>query len=190
MPGLVSATSGNKTVSSGRRLLAADQFPEEMAMSVDTSKVPNRRPLHFQTIDDILRDVEHLNGGKVKEIGNWSGGQILRHLATVMNGSIDGMSMRLPWYFRILGKMMKGRILNKGMTPGFQLKGAAAAELIPPATSWEEGLQKFRQALGRLHTETKREPSPFLGSMTREEWDQLHCRHAELHLSFLAPDHA
>jgi len=159
-------------------------------MTVNTSKVANRRPLHFQTIDDILRDVEDLNRGKVKGLGNWSSGQILRHLATVMNGSIDGMSMRLPWFIRLLGKMVKGRILRKGMTPGFQLKGPAAAELVPPETSWEEGLQRFRQAIHRLQTEAKREPSPFLGAMTREEWDQLHCRHAELHLSFLVPENA
>jgi hypothetical protein len=178
----------HKTVSSGRCHLAADQSPWEAAMVVDTSKVPKRRTLHFQTIDDILREVEQLNGGKAKGLGNWSGGQILRHLATVMNGSIDGMSMRLPWYYRLLGKMMKGRILSKGMTPGFQLKGSAAAELIPPATDWDEGLQMFRHAIQRLHTETKREPSPFLGSMTRDDWEQLHCRHAELHLSFLVPE--
>ena len=24
--------------------------------------------------------------------------------------------------------------------------------------------------------------------LTREQWDQLHCRHAELHLSFLTPE--
>jgi Protein of unknown function (DUF1569) len=112
----------------------------------------------------------------------------LKHLATVMNGSIDGTPMRLPWYFRLLGRMMKGRVLRKGMPPGFQLRGQAAETLVPPPTSWEEGLQLFRQAVQRLRTETKREPSPFLGPMTREDWDQLHCRHAELHLSFLTPE--
>jgi hypothetical protein len=157
-------------------------------MTIQTTKVLNRRPLHFQTIDDIHRDVEHLNQGKVKALGNWSGGQVLRHLATVMNDSIDGFPMRFSWPLRLLGRVLKGRILAKGMTPGYQLKGSAAAELVPPATSWEEGLQLFRQAIHRLQTETKREPSPFFGAMTREEWDQLHCRHAELHLSFLVAD--
>jgi hypothetical protein len=157
-------------------------------MAVDTCKVEGRRQLQFQTIADILADVERLNQGKVKPLGNWSGGQILKHLAIVMNGSIDGAPMRTPWYWRLMGRLMKSRILNKGMSPGFQLKGRAADALVPPDTiTWEEGLQLFRQAAQRQQNETKREPSPFLGPMTRDDWDRLHCRHAELHLSFLAP---
>jgi hypothetical protein len=157
-------------------------------MPIDTSKVQNRRQLHFDTISDILADVERLNQGKVKPLGNWSGGQILTHLAVIMNGSIDGTEFRFAWPLRLLGRLLKRRILTKGMTPGFQLKGRAADVLVPPPTSWEEGLHTFRQAVHRLQTESKREPSPFLGALTREEWDQLHCRHSELHLSFLVPD--
>ncbi len=158
-------------------------------MAVDTTKVPNRRKLHFTTIEDILNDVEHLNQGQIKVLGNWSGGQILRHLSVVMNGSIDGVPLRFSWPLRLMGRMFKRRILTKGMTPGFQIKGKAVDTLVPPTTSWEEGLAMFRQAVNRLQTESKREPSPFFGPMTRAEWDQLHCRHAELHLSFLVPAH-
>jgi Protein of unknown function (DUF1569) len=156
-------------------------------MPIDTSKVQGRRELHFETIEDILADVERLNLGKVKTLGNWSGGQILKHLAIVMNDCIDGAAFRLAWPIRMLGRVMKKRILTKGMTPGFQLKRQAAGALVPPALSWEEGLNIFRTAVHRLQTESKRAPSPFLGEMTREEWNQLHCRHAELHLSFLVP---
>jgi hypothetical protein len=168
-------------------VLASGAFPEEKTMAVDTTKIENRRKLHFQTIEDILGDVERLNQGKVKALGNWSGGQILKHLSVVMNGSIDGVPTRLGWPIRLLGRLVKGWVLTKGMKPGFQLKGSMAEVLVPPATSWEDGLQMFRHAIHRLQTETKREPSPFLGTMTRAEWDQLHCRHAELHLSFLVP---
>ena len=31
-------------------------------------------------------------------------------------------------------------------------------------------------------------PSPVFGPMTHEEWEQLHCRHAELHFSFIHKD--
>jgi hypothetical protein len=159
-------------------------------MAIDTTTVQNRRQLHFETIEDMLADVERLNQGKVKPLGNWSGGQILKHLTIVMNGSIDGAPVQFGWFLRLLGKMLKGRILKKGMTPGFQLKGQAAAQLVPSSTDWAEGVELFRRAVHRLQTETKREPSPFLGAMTREEWNQLHCRHAELHLSFLVPENS
>jgi Protein of unknown function (DUF1569) len=157
-------------------------------MTVDTRKVSNRRKLHFNTIDDILPEVERLNREKFKPVGNWSGGQILKHLATAMNTSIDGATVRFSFVLRLFGRVLKRRILKDGMPPGYQLKGEAAEGLVPPATSWEEGLQLMRTAIRRLQTESQREPSPFLGSMTREEWDQLHCRHSELHLSFLVPD--
>lgn len=156
-------------------------------MAIDTTKVTDRRQLRFSTIEDILADVERLNQGKVKSLGNWSGGQILKHLATVMNGSIDGMPFRAPWLVRVLCRMIKRRVLTKGMSPGFRLSGKAAEAIVPPETGWEEGLAMFREAIRRLQTESKRAPSPFLGSMTREDWDQLHCRHSELHLSFLRP---
>jgi hypothetical protein len=157
-------------------------------MAIDTAKVANRRSLHFQSIDHISKDVEALNEGKVKALGNWSGGQILKHLATVMNGSIDGMPVRFSWVARFFGLVMKNRVLNHGMPPGFQLKGNAAEILVPATTSWEEGLKIFRQAIHRQQTEDQRARSPFLGAMTREQWNKLHCRHAELHLSFLLPE--
>jgi len=157
-------------------------------MTINTAKVPNRRELHFDTVQDILNDVERLDPATTKTLGNWSGGQILCHLTGVMNSSIDGTPLQFSWMLRMLGRMMKRHILTKGMKPGFQLKGQAAEVLVPPATSWEEGLQRFRRAAYRLQNESKREASPFLGAMTREEWDQLHCRHAELHLSFLLPE--
>jgi hypothetical protein len=156
-------------------------------MTVNTSKVANRRALRFDTIGDIMADVERLNQGKMKTLGNWSGGQILKHLSIVMNGSIDGAPVGFAWPLRLLGRVMKKRVLTKGMTPGFQLKGAAASALVPGPLSWEEGLEIFRRACKRQETEEKREPSPFLGPLSRAEWNQLHCRHAELHLSFLEP---
>jgi hypothetical protein len=157
-------------------------------MAVDTKKVPNRRKLHFATLEDIVADVDHLNQGPVKALGNWSGGQILKHLAVVMNTSIDGSPLRMAWPWRVMGRLLKGYVLKKGMPPGFELRGRQGADaLLPSETSWEEGLRQFRDAMHRLQTETTRVPSPFMGPMTREEWDQLHCRHSELHLSFLTP---
>jgi hypothetical protein len=161
-----------------------------MAAMIDTTRVANRRSLHFDTVADILHDVESLNRRRIKSLGNWSGGQILKHLAIVMNGSIDGVPMRFSWPLRLLGRMFKRRILTGGMSPGYQLKGKAAEVLVSPPTSWADGLQMFRHAVGRLQSESKREPSPFFGPLTREEWDRLHCRHAELHLSFLVPEDA
>ena len=157
-------------------------------MAVATNKVPNRRELHFNSVEEILADVERLAKGDIRPLGNWSAGQILKHLAVVMNASIDGPGFRLPWYMRLLGRIIRKRVLNGPMSAGFQLPSNAAKVLVPAPTSLEEGLAVFRHAVHRQQTETGRQPSVFLGPLTAEEWTQLHCRHAELHLSFLAPD--
>ena len=54
--------------------------------------------------------------------------------------------------------------------------------------STQDGLDQLRTQIERLNREAKRAPSPVFGKMTREEWDQLHLRHAEMHLSFYVPE--
>jgi hypothetical protein len=159
-----------------------------MTAEIDTSNVTGRRQLQFNCIDDMLADVERLAQSKeVRALGNWSGGQVLRHLTIIMNGSIDGVPPMMPGAVRFMIRLLaKRRILSRPMAPGFKLP-ARAAMLIPPETTWEEGLNEFRRAAGRLKSESARKQHPAFGPLTREEWDRLHCRHAELHLSFLVP---
>jgi hypothetical protein len=153
-------------------------------MSIDTKTV-SRRILKFAALDDIVAEVERLNQGKVRALGNWTPGQILKHLAIVMVWSLDGAPVKAPWIARIFGWFMKNRFISNPMPAGFKLPDESAAHLVPGPTTWEEGLQAFRAAIARLKAENQRQPSPFLGELTREQWDMLHCRHSELHLSFL-----
>lgn len=159
-----------------------------MSTAINTGKVTGRRQLHFDNLDDIRADVDQLaKWPSIRTLGNWSAGQILWHLAVVMKGSIDGIPPMMPGFvMSIMRFLFKRRFLTKTMSAGFKLP-AKAASIIPPPTSFEDGLRFIRQALDRLQKESQRAPSPVLGPLTREEWDQLHCRHAELHLSFLVP---
>jgi len=156
---------------------------------VNTAKVTGRRQLHFSSLDDIRADVEQLAAAReIKTLGNWSASQIFQHLGLVMNNSIDGFKSQMPWIVSVLlGTFMKKKILNNPMGAGFKLPARAAQELIPGETSLEEGLQTIRRGLDRLKAESKRVNSPFLGKMSLEDWTKLHCRHSELHLSFLVP---
>jgi hypothetical protein len=157
-------------------------------MPVDTAKVEGRRKLQFNSLDDITADVERLAQGKVKAIGNWSPGQILKHVTVPMVWCLDGAPIKAPWYIRLMGWLIKSRFLRNPMPAGFKLSDNFASELVPDATNWDDGLAAFRAAIARLKAEAQRHPSPFLGEMTREQWDQLHCRHCELHFSFLLPE--
>jgi hypothetical protein len=160
-----------------------------MATPIDTRHMKARRNLHFTCLDDIRADVEQLaQGREIKALGNWTPGQIFQHLAHVMNRSIDGFGHGFPAPARFLLRLLfKRRFLTKPMTAGFQLPKKAAADLVPPPIGLDEGLQSIHQALHRLQTEARRSPNPVLGALSREEWEQLHCRHSELHLSFLLP---
>jgi hypothetical protein len=159
-----------------------------MTATIDTRKVTGRRELQFHCVDDILADVERLaQSDEVRAIGNWSNGQVLRHVAIVMNGSIDGTPKMMPAIMQLMIRLLfKRRFLNRRMPAGFKLP-ANSSILIPSQTSWEEGLKDIRRALQRLRSESARKPHPALGPLTRDEWDKVHCRHAELHLSFLVP---
>lgn len=159
-----------------------------MSTAITNVKALERRKLHFSSLEDILADVDRLAQSKeIKAVGNWTPGQIFKHLALVMNNSIDGFEYYFPAPMRfVVGLFFKRKFLSSPMPSGFKLP-KKASQLLPPPTSLEEGLQNIRRALHRLQTESNRVPSPFMGKMSREDWNQLHCRHSELHLSFLIP---
>ena len=157
-------------------------------MTVDTATVQGRRKLTFRSFDEVLADAERLvSSPNTKMLGNWPLSQLLTHLASTINGSIDGMSTKAPWFFRLIGPVVKRRILKNGMSPGFKLPKAREANAFPAASSPQEALGKLRAAVGRLKEERMTARHPFFGKLTHEEWTRLHLRHAELHLSFAMP---
>jgi Protein of unknown function (DUF1569) len=159
------------------------------AAAVKTSKVAGRRELHFTKIAEIQADAESLARGNVRQLGNWTLGTALAHLARTMKMSLDGAHFRPNFMIRLFAPLIKKRLLRGPMSPGFKLPPAAAKELVPETPlSTEQGLNELGAAIERLNRESKRAPSPVFGQMTREEWDQLHLRHAELHLSFFVPE--
>src|SRR5690349_18891862 len=98
------------------------------ATLVNTAKVTGRRELQLAAAREI------------KQLGNWSPGQVFQHLGLVMNKSIDGFQSQMPWIVRVLmGFFMKKKILNNPMGAGFKLPASAARELIQADTSTEQG---------------------------------------------------
>ena len=156
-------------------------------MIVDTKKVTQRREVHYDSFDDLLADAEGLASGDVQTVGNWTLGQIFKHLAQTMDSSIDGTDMKFSWLMKkIVGLLMnKEKMLNEPMSPGFKIPKQGAAQFSPdPSISTDEGLESMRAAVVRCQTETSRAEHPAFGELTREEWDKARMRHAELHMSF------
>jgi len=156
-------------------------------MSVDTRKVAQRRDVHYDSYDDLLADAERLVSGDVQTVGNWTLGQILKHLAQSLNSSIDGTDMKFPWLMKKIFPLFvnKEKMLNNPLPPGFKIPKKGEAQFSPdPSVSTAEGLASLRAAIERCRTETSRAEHPAFGQLTREEWDKMHLRHAELHMSF------
>jgi hypothetical protein len=83
-------------------------------VTIATRQVQGRRTLAFATFDEMLADAERLvSSPHTRILGNWPLERLLGHLAVVMNSSIDGIGLRLPWYKRLLGRyVVKGRVLR------------------------------------------------------------------------------
>jgi hypothetical protein len=156
-------------------------------MPVDTVKVHDRRKLDYASFEEMLADADRLASGPVKVLGNWSAGQIFRHLALAYNGSIDGFTMTFPWPLRMMARVFKKKLINGSMPPGFNLPSEGAKAIAPGETTTAEGLADLHSAVARLERESHRAKHPMFGDLSKEQWNTIHLNHASLHMSFLVP---
>ena len=158
-------------------------------MSVNTATVSGRRTLHFDTLDELRAELDRLAASQVETIGNWSYGQILKHLEIGLRATVDGgIDFKLPWYFRMLAPLLKNRMIYKPMRPGFKLPAAIAAKVVPPEdTPPAEAMRDLRKAIDDFEHAPELQPHAMFGDLPRDQWIQYALRHCELHLSFVIP---
>jgi hypothetical protein len=151
-------------------------------------KSGHRRTLHFHQLDEIVADAEHALTRGYRAVGKWSLGQVASHLAILMELSLDGFPFQMPRSFQVMGRLLRPLFLRQSPPAGIKMPVQARGMLKPSDdVSDEAGVQRLREAVSRLHHESQRHPSPILGQLTKAQWDRFHCRHAELHLSFIVP---
>jgi hypothetical protein len=85
-------------------------------MPVDTKKVQGRRKLDYGSYEEMLADADRLASGPVKTLGNWSAGQIFRHLAIGYDNSVDGFRFTMPLYIRVAARVFQKTILRGSMS--------------------------------------------------------------------------
>lgn len=158
---------------------------------VRTAKVADRRTLSFTTMAEILSDVEMLDaavkdGKTISATGNWTPAQIIEHVMYFIDGSMDGFDFKAPLIFRIFGKFARSHILNKPMKPGIKLPPKMSMVIASPKSTWPDAISHARKAILRVEAgKYMSKPSPLLGKMTHQDWVKMHCRHAEMHHSFI-----
>ncbi|MGD9691901.1 MAG: DUF1569 domain-containing protein [Phycisphaerales bacterium] len=162
---------------------------------IDTKKVADRRPLSFNSIEEIEKDMDHLldaeRDGRLRQLGNWTPGQIFWHVGEIMRGSFEGIPLKAPWFIRVLGAtVIRKRVLGpKGFPTGIPLRGPAETIIADPDITSDDGAAYLRTQLHRVRAgEKMTQRSPFLGPMSHEDWCALHRNHAALHFSFLRPE--
>ena len=156
---------------------------------VDTTKVEDRRELEYATMSEILDDIEYLaSGDPPRTIGNWSSAQIVLHVTSVINYSLDGFPRpRAPLALRLIGRLMRKRALTKTLPAGLKFPKGFEFLTPPDNVPWDDAVDRFRRAIRRLDTDRMTQRSPVLGKLSHDQWVRLHCRHAELHFSFMHP---
>ena len=156
---------------------------------INTARVTDRRELHFDSLAEIMADVEYLDSGDPpRTIGNWTPAQGVQHVTKIMNYSMDGFPVsKVGLSMRVLGRLMRKSALTKPLRAGYMFPRNFKFLAPDPHLSWEEAVDDLRAAIQRCGSKRMAMPSPILGSLTHEQWEQFHCRHAELHFSFIRP---
>ena len=155
---------------------------------VDTRTVIGRRALRFESIDEMMADVDRLveaeRAGRLRRLGNWTLGQALGHLATWAEYSYAGAPIKAPFFIRWLKRLQKRSFLYGPMRAGIWIPGVQGGTLAAGPMPLDEGLDRMQRVMQRLKSDPPTAASPLLGLLTHEEWIALHLRHAELHLGF------
>lgn len=149
-----------------------------------------RRELTFQNLDEVVAEAERLAAGEVRTTGNHSFGQILNHLAVSHDVSTGRVTAPPPPLFmRLMMPLMKRMVINsKPLKPGIKLPAKGEAFFWPDRDiDVASGLNYLRESAEYYKSNGPVEKHPFFGKLTRAEADQLNCRHAALHLSFVHP---
>ena len=143
-------------------------------------------------MSDIVHEAEAIVRARhVEELGNWTPGQIFQHLAKAVQSSIRESEALLPLWRRLIARIAKPFLLRYGLPSGVQIERAsktAAKEFLPEnVIANEDGLLQLQQAIAEVNQQDMNARHNLFGNMTPRDWEMMHCRHAELHLSFLLP---
>ncbi|MEM6552889.1 MAG: DUF1569 domain-containing protein [Planctomycetota bacterium] len=150
---------------------------------------PDRRTLHFDTLDQIVADAEAVTNQPHHHVGNWTPAQIIEHVTIAMRIGNHGVDWTVPLPIRLFGWFMKKTgATRKPIKPGFTPPTNIAKHFAPPEDiTLDTALQNLRDEVAYANANGMHHPSPLFGKLTPAQWIDLHCRHAELHFSFIVP---
>ncbi len=146
------------------------------------------RRLKFETLDEAAQEASRLLESGYVRSGNWSLGQICRHLTLVQNPSIDGYPFWLS-LFAPLRPVMRWWLLPKLLDIDSQPRIRTIKAFMPPDDSDDTfEVDRFHRSVDRMMDHTAPfAPHPAFGRVPRQTILQIHAAHAAHHLRFLQP---
>src|SRR5262245_61721492 len=139
---------------------------------IETGKVTGRRTLHFETIDQMMAEVDRLveaeRAGHLKRLGNWTFGQILGHLATWAEYGYTGSPLNPPFFIKWILRLRKHKFIWQPMAAGVKIPGVKGGTLGTEPMSTDEGLARFRRVMERLKKEPPTHPHNVFGQLKHE----------------------
>lgn len=160
-------------------------------MAAKTPANSDHRKLHFESLDELLRELDALDQAyaqqRLQTTGTWTPAQILSHLAAWIEYGYTGYPVATPpWILRVILKMMLKRYLRSGMPRGIRIPGVKEGTTGQDDAPFEAASQRLRTACLRLmNGEPCPHDSPAFGAMSHEDRIRLNLRHAELHLGYI-----
>ena len=162
-----------------------------MSDQVDTKTTPDHRHLRFESIDDVLAEIDRIlqadREGQLETVGNWTAGQIMAHLAAWIEYGYEGFPLGPPpWIIRWILRWQLKKYLRDGLPRGVKIPRTEEGTFGMDRMETGEAADRLKQALGRLQSgQPAKFHSPAFGEMSHEDRIRLNLRHAELHLGYL-----
>ncbi|MFI4873708.1 MAG: DUF1569 domain-containing protein [Blastopirellula sp. JB062] len=144
------------------------------------------RSLKFDSLDAAVDEAHSLLAAGYERQGNWSLGQICRHLTLVQDPSVDGYP-RWMSLFAFLRPAMRTWLLPKLLSEDSP-RGIRTASIFQPPVELADAdeVDRFAQSVARLHAYPGQyAPHPAFGRLPREQILEIHAAHAAHHLRFL-----
>ncbi|MEO9592593.1 DUF1569 domain-containing protein [Rhodopirellula bahusiensis] len=147
------------------------------------------RSLQFDNLDDAVQEAQSLLRSGYTPCGNWSLGQICRHLTLVQDPSVDGYPAWMS-LFAFLRPAMRRFLLPKLRRPDSPRGIRTSSMFVPPDdVNDAEEVESFAGSVERFHSyQGEYAPHPAFGRMSRAGIEEIHTLHAGHHLRFLTPN--
>jgi hypothetical protein len=135
-----------------------------------------RRPLRFDSLDDVVRDAETLLAKGYDKAGNWDLAQVCNHLADWLTYPVEGFP-KAPLPIRVMLRVVRAT-MGRGMLEKYLRDGMPSGKPTMPQSVHPAGGDPV-VAVGRLRAGVR--------PLKDHPPARVQLAHAAHHLSFLVP---